>query len=82
MYAGGFIMPQPRASAIPLKAASATRITKESAMVGRLSTLVIVLAFTKTAPSFKLVSKTGFAGGEYSKSQRSNRRVHYVGVVS
>jgi hypothetical protein len=54
MYARGFIMLQPRASAIPLKAASATRIAKERAMVGQLSTLVIMLVFTKTAPSFKL----------------------------
>jgi hypothetical protein len=53
MYARGFIMLQPRASAIPLKAASATRIAKERAMVGQLSTLVIMLVFTKTAPSFK-----------------------------
>lgn len=70
MYAGGFIMPQPRASTMPLNAASAIRIKKESAMAGRVSTPVIVFAFKKTAPYLMLVAKAGIAGGKDSMSQQ------------
>jgi len=77
MYAGGFIVPQLRAFAMPLNAASRTRARKGSAMVGRISMPVIVLAFTKTAPKFKRIQTAGMAVEEDSESPLCARRISY-----